>query len=380
MPEIVMRQTLPASVIISNYNYGRFLREAVDSALRQTYGNTEVIVVDDGSTDGSREIIAIYGDQITPVLKENGGQASAFNAGFAVSRGDVIFFLDADDMLLPTAVERAVPLFDSPEVAKVHWPLWVVDAQSRKNGQLFPGTKLAEGDLREVIVRNGPSNIASPPTTGNSWSRQFLNRVLPVPEDEYGICADDYLCALAPAFGVMKRIADPQGFYRIHGNSNYTNLPFDEKLRLGMRAHEQQCKTLQGFFSDLRIDVDPAAWKRTSWFHRLRLALEEIAAVIPEQSAFILVDDAQWGTGKYVVGRRAIPFLECDGKYWGPPPDSAIAIEELGRLRSHGAEFIVFAWPSFWWLDFYSELHTYLQSHCRCVSKNDRLIAFKLSA
>src|SRR6184192_1210231 len=65
------------SILINNYNYGRFLREAIDSALRQTYTNTEVIVVDDGSTDDSRQIIAGYGSRIVPVLKENGGQASA---------------------------------------------------------------------------------------------------------------------------------------------------------------------------------------------------------------------------------------------------------------------------------------------------------------
>ena len=97
-----------ASIIINNYNYGVFLREAVDSALNQTYLNTEVIVVDDGSTDRSREIIASYGDQIIPVLKGNGGQASAFNAGFAASRGEVVFFLDSDDILLPTA-EKTLP-------------------------------------------------------------------------------------------------------------------------------------------------------------------------------------------------------------------------------------------------------------------------------
>src|SRR2546428_10583836 len=96
-----------ASIIINNYNYRRFLREAVDSALNQTYRNTEVIVVDDGSTDGSPEIIASYGDRIIPVLKQNGGQNSALNAGFSSSRGDVILFLDSDDVLLPTAVEAA---------------------------------------------------------------------------------------------------------------------------------------------------------------------------------------------------------------------------------------------------------------------------------
>src|SRR4051812_16040279 len=93
-----------ASIIINNYNYGHFLRDAIDSALAQTYPCTEVIVVDDGSTDDSREVIAGYGQRVTAVFKENGGQASAFNAGFAASRGEVVVFLDADDTLLPNAM------------------------------------------------------------------------------------------------------------------------------------------------------------------------------------------------------------------------------------------------------------------------------------
>src|SRR5437870_11095985 len=101
-----MSQLLRASIIITSYNYGRFLAEAIDSALAQTYPATEVIVVDDGSTDHSRELVLGYGDRIRAVLKENGGQASAFNAGFNVSRGDVLFFLDSDDLLLPSAVEQ----------------------------------------------------------------------------------------------------------------------------------------------------------------------------------------------------------------------------------------------------------------------------------
>lgn len=85
------------SIIVNNYNYERYLSEAIDSAIAQTYTHTEVIVVDDGSTDKSREIIANYGDRITPVLKENGGQASAFNTGLATSKGEIIIYLDSDD-------------------------------------------------------------------------------------------------------------------------------------------------------------------------------------------------------------------------------------------------------------------------------------------
>src|SRR6516164_3747657 len=111
-----------ASIIINSYNYARFLGQAIDSALEQTYPYTEVIVVDDGSTDDSRAVLTGYGDRVRAVIKDNGGQASAFNAGLRVSRGEVVFFLDSDDALLSTAVARAVELFRDPEVVKVHWP------------------------------------------------------------------------------------------------------------------------------------------------------------------------------------------------------------------------------------------------------------------
>ena len=76
-------QELPlASIIITSYNYERFLPRAIDSALQQTYPSKEIIVVDDGSTDNSRHIINSYGDRIIPSFKENGGLNSATNAGF----------------------------------------------------------------------------------------------------------------------------------------------------------------------------------------------------------------------------------------------------------------------------------------------------------
>src|SRR5260370_20141390 len=108
-----------ASVIVNNYNYERFLREAIDSALNQTYRNTEVIVVDDGSTDGSLEIIASYGQRIIPLVKANGCQNSALNAGFSLSRGDVILFLDSDDVLVPSAVVAAVDAFCEPDCVQL---------------------------------------------------------------------------------------------------------------------------------------------------------------------------------------------------------------------------------------------------------------------
>src|SRR4051812_45475229 len=111
-----------ASIVITNHNYARFLRDAIDSALAQTYANVEVIVVDDGSTDGSRDLLRSYSERARVLLQDNEGQDSAINAAFEHLRGEVACFLDADDGLFPTAIERAVAAFDD-DTSKVHWPL-----------------------------------------------------------------------------------------------------------------------------------------------------------------------------------------------------------------------------------------------------------------
>src|SRR6185295_8992994 len=89
------------SVIIPNYNYARFLRQAVDSALWQTYPNVEVVVVDDGSRADSAAVLASYGAKIKWVSQPNRGVAAARNHGARLSRGAYLAFLDADDYWLP---------------------------------------------------------------------------------------------------------------------------------------------------------------------------------------------------------------------------------------------------------------------------------------
>jgi glycosyltransferase involved in cell wall biosynthesis len=74
------------SIIVDNYNYGRFLCDSIGSALAQEYSNVEVVVVDDRSTDNSAEVIRSYGQRIRTIFKPNGGHASAFNAGFKASK------------------------------------------------------------------------------------------------------------------------------------------------------------------------------------------------------------------------------------------------------------------------------------------------------
>jgi SAM-dependent methyltransferase len=109
------------------------------------------------------------------------------------------------------------------------------------------------------------------------------------------------------------------------------------------------------------------------WLH----CIHDMARLIPSETPFILVDQEQL-RNVIAVGRHAIPFLERDGQYWGPPPNDMTAILELERLHRSGARFIVFAWPAFWWLEYYAELHRHLHSEFRCVLQNDRLIVFDL--
>lgn len=110
------------SIIIPTYNMRQSIGEAVDSALAQTYPNSEIIVVDDGSTDGTGDFLrARYGDKIRIIYQENRGRGAARNVGFAASRGQYIQFFDADDIMEPSALETRVSfLEENPDYAAAY--------------------------------------------------------------------------------------------------------------------------------------------------------------------------------------------------------------------------------------------------------------------
>lgn len=366
------------SIIIDSYNYGRFLAETIDSALNQNYPRTEVIVIDDGSTDNSREVMARYGTRIIPILQENRGQAAAFNEGFRHSHGEVILFLDSDDALFPHAATNAVEAFQDERVIKAHWPLFVVDEEGIRTGKMCPKLALAEGDLREDVLRGGPWSIPTPPTSCNAWTRRFLEKVMPIPEAPYRICADSYIITLGWVSGTTRLVRKPQGLYRVHGKNNYAGRPFFQKLRRDMEVYELLCGLLADYFLRENVPIDPEHWKRQSWPHRLFDSAREIADVIPVGEAFVLVDDDNWG-GQICENRRQLPFLERDGQYWGAPADDATAVRELERMQhEYGIRYIVFGWQSFWWLDHYRQFADYLRTQGDVILENERVIIFSL--
>ncbi|WP_071189897.1 glycosyltransferase [Trichormus sp. NMC-1] len=202
------------SIIINNYNYDRFLPEAINSAINQTYSHIEIIVVDDGSTDNSCDIIAGYGNRIIPILQPNGKQAAAFNSGFAKSKGEIIIFLDSDDYLFPDAVEQIVAVW-KPELSKVHYRLKVVDTLGKSLGYSCPqgSASLSNGEVWKILLDKG--GYVSTPTSGNALNRRFLENLFPIP-DEYKLTADDYLSFQIPFYGNVVALEKPLGAYRIH--------------------------------------------------------------------------------------------------------------------------------------------------------------------
>ena len=204
------RRPLTVSIIISNCNYARFLGAAIDSALGQTYTSTEVIVVDDGSTDNSRQVIESRAEGVHTIFKENGGHVSALNAGFAASSGDLILFLDSDDVLEPNAIETVVREWREG-TARILFPLEIVDKDGKHVGRRVGGQ-----DLPSPVLG---SFGAGSPTSGNLFSRAALEKILPIPEAEWKACPDLYLTA-AGLFGEVKCLRQPLARYRVHGSNN----------------------------------------------------------------------------------------------------------------------------------------------------------------
>jgi glycosyltransferase involved in cell wall biosynthesis len=107
------------SVIIPTYNRARTIERAVNSVLAQTWKEMEIIVVDDGSTDQTGELLKVYGDKIRVINQQNGGASAARNTGIKAATGEIISFLDSDDEWFPSKTERQVKLLQCTELAGV---------------------------------------------------------------------------------------------------------------------------------------------------------------------------------------------------------------------------------------------------------------------
>ncbi len=212
------------SIVINNFNYARYLEQAIGSALSQTWENIEVIVVDDGSTDNSRKIIERYKEQCTVILKANGGQASAFNAGLRMVRGEYLLILDSDDYLYPRAIETFIEQF--PENgARVYCRARLVDGDGKDivvtAAEMKRYYRDFEGDLFEHVRLGG--DFFWSPTSTNIIRADVVKAIGEIPEEDFRISADAYLLVNASLHGAVKSIDTELVAYRIHSNNNFAS-------------------------------------------------------------------------------------------------------------------------------------------------------------
>jgi glycosyltransferase involved in cell wall biosynthesis len=209
------QQTPLVSVIIGNYNYGYFLAEAINSVLQQTYRHFELIVVDDGSTDNSREVIESYQEQLIAIFQPNSGQGEAFNVALAKAQGEIVCFLDADDYYHPDKLSKIVNGFCThPQWVQISHGRISVD---RDGSPVGSGSKTHnQGDVSQLLLRWGRYSMGI--TSALAYRRKVLEQVLPIPTMR-NEAADTYLTAAVPFYGEVGCINEPLMFYRMHGNN-----------------------------------------------------------------------------------------------------------------------------------------------------------------
>jgi glycosyltransferase involved in cell wall biosynthesis len=220
-----MGEAVKLSILINNYNYAPYLGACIDSALAQDHADLEVVVVDDGSTDDSRAVIAGYGDRIVPVLKENGGQASSFNAGFAAASGEVLLLLDSDDAFLPGKASIVARQFADPAIG------WCFDHVTTQEGAaIATDLQVRHADYRDAMRRGSFPHVPVP-TSGLSFRRETLGGILPMPTARDVVLSDNYLKFAAAFLAPGVVVETPLTFQRIHGTNRYTGVGARHPLR-----------------------------------------------------------------------------------------------------------------------------------------------------
>lgn len=236
------------SVIIPTYNQSKLLRVTIESVLAQTYPNVEIIVVDDGSTDDTAEVMAQYTGRVIYVRREiNQGGKGTRRTGFRVASGEYINFLDHDDLFMPTKLERQVQVLDSrPEIGVVHCRYYHIDVEGNLLDRVWA---LPQGEILKELV-NGCFIWSGAPLI----RRECL--------DELGFLAGswslDWEMWLRIAQGgyLFACVQEPLGAYRI--------LPGSGMSDVAMVEHDSLA-ALDGVFADPQLPAEVITVRDTAY-------------------------------------------------------------------------------------------------------------------
>jgi glycosyltransferase involved in cell wall biosynthesis len=212
------------SVIIPNFNYARYLKEAILSVQAQTYSNTEIIVVNNGSTDNSLELLKQFGSKINLIDQENLGQSGARNSGLKAAKGELIAFLDADDYWERDKLEKQIPLITS-QTQLVYSGISRFRDETRKvESILNPQFK---GDCRQYFTDLSAVSIVLSGESTSLFTRDLLNLVGNFDLELNSASGWDFFRRCS-SFTRFDFVDEPLTNYRLHAsnmsNSSYSNI------------------------------------------------------------------------------------------------------------------------------------------------------------
>lgn len=268
------------AVIISCYNYQSFVERAIRSVLDQGRHDCEVVVVDDGSTDGSWDVISRFG--VTAFKVSNCGQRAACLFGLDRTQAPFVLFLDADDELKPGALGVIIERLD-PGVAKLQFSLTLIDADGNRIGGAL--SSLESFRSREVlaqqVLRSGV--YKTPPTSGNVFRRDLCEFLR---EAQYDQAVDGVILFVAPLLGDVVSISEELGCYRIHGrnDSGLGRKPDAHSLQRDINRFLARMEHLRVIVQKLGLDQELVDPHETFYFLERKFCLDIASGQRPRLS------------------------------------------------------------------------------------------------
>jgi glycosyltransferase involved in cell wall biosynthesis len=249
VPLKILAQKPSVSVLITCFNYGAYVGQAIDSVLEQTYPASEIIVSDDASQDNSCDVVESYVNRYPEVRllrNPHGGMAANLNAAYRSCSGEVICLLDADDTFLAGKVEAVVNAFrQHPQAGFAIHRASLVDNQMRARG-LYPLlSALPSGNCAQTTYENAGILMGLPPTTNLALRRAVADRIFPIPV-EYTGYAEQMIHRLAPLMTELCSVDAPLARWRLHGQNDQNS------TRIMPRRLERELKIMDSLWLEQR--------------------------------------------------------------------------------------------------------------------------------
>jgi glycosyltransferase involved in cell wall biosynthesis len=267
------------SVLIDTYNHERFIEEAVSSVLVQDFpaAQREILVVDDGSTDKTPELLKKYEPHVRILRKQNGGQASAFNFGIAQCKGEIVAFLDGDDWWAQNKLKRVVETMAADSsLGIVGHGIFIVLRDARQQTELLlENFRFQANSISGALLFRRRAAFLG--TSRMTIRAELLQRIGPVPE-QIRIQADEYLFTLASVLMKAEILPDALTFYRMHEANRFQLASHNPvKLRAKQKSLAMLASSLlqklQQFGTDQLVSWAVVAYTHFS-AEQLRLALD----------------------------------------------------------------------------------------------------------